>query len=130
MHSAPLAAGMLLAAAILLAPVVLWLDVLFVPALPVDEAEIGIVGQIVVSSIAYFIFFEVLRLAGPVFMSFTGYIVTLTGIGWGVLLFGERHSPWVWGAAALIFTGLALVNLRRSAAPATAGSGRPAGPTG
>jgi len=129
-RSAPLAAGMLLAAAALLAPVVWWLDVLYLPALPVDEAEIGIVGQIVVSSVAYLIFFEVLRLAGPVFMSFTGYIVTLTGIGWGVLLFGERHSPWVWGAAALIFTGLALVNLRRSGALATAGSGRPAGPTG
>ena len=42
-------------------------------------------------------------------------VVTLTGIGWGVVLFGERHSPWVWGAAGLIFTGLALVNLRRTA---------------
>ncbi len=129
-RSAPLAAGMLLAAALLLAPVVWWLDALYWPALPVGAAEIGIGGQIVVSSIAYFIFFEVLRLAGPVFMSFTGYIVTLTGIGWGVMLFGERHSPWVWGAAALIFTGLALVNLRRSASSAPAGSGRPAGPTG
>ncbi len=129
-RSAPLAAGMLLAAALLLAPVVWQLDVLYWPRLPAGPAEIGIGGQIVVSSIAYFIFFEVLRLAGPVFMSFTGYIVTLTGIGWGVLLFGERHSPWVWGAAALIFTGLALVNLRRNASSAPAGSGRPAGPTG
>lgn len=129
-RSAPLASGMLLAAAALLAPVVLWLDVLFVPSLPVDGAEIGIVGQIAVSSVAYFIFFEVLRLAGPVYVSFTGYIVTLTGIGWGVVLFDERHSPWVWGAAALIFTGLALVNLPRNASSSPAGSGRPAGPSG
>lgn len=113
--SLPLAGGMLLAAATILAPLVFAMDVLYMPELPVGEAEIGIAGQIVISSIAYLIFFEVLRLAGPVFMGFSGYIVTLTGIGWGVLIFGERHSPWVWGAAALIFTGLALVNLRRSA---------------
>lgn len=128
-HSAPLAGGMLLAAAFLLAPVVWWLDALFVPTLPVDEAEIGVAGQIAVSSIAYFIFFEVLRLAGPVFLSFAGYIVTLTGIGWGMLFFGERHSRWVWAAAMLIFIGLALVNLRRSGAPAPGESGRPALPT-
>jgi len=129
-NSMPLAGGMLLAAAAMLAPVVLALDVLYLPRFPVGEAEIGIAGQIVVSSIAYLIFFEVLRLAGPVFMGFTGYIVTLTGIGWGVLLFGERHSPWVWGAAILIFTGLALVNLRRNASSGGGGSVRPGGPTG
>ena len=117
-RSLPLAAGMLLAAAIMLTPVVFLMDVLYWPSLPVGEAEIGIAGQIIISSIAYLMFFEVLRLAGPVFMSFTGYIVTLAGIAWGILLFGESHSPWIWGAACLIFTGLALVNLRRSASSA------------
>jgi drug/metabolite transporter (DMT)-like permease len=126
--SLPLAGGMLLAAAMLLTPVVFAMDVLYLPSLPVGEAEIGMLGQIAVSSVAYLIFFEVLRLAGPVFMSFTGYIVTLTGIAWGVVLFGEHHSPWVWGAAILIFTGLALVNLRRNASSGGGGSGRRAGP--
>jgi len=112
--SLPLAGGMLLAAGALLVPAVFAMDVLYIPKLAVGEAEIGIAGQIVISSVAYLIFFEVLRLAGPVFMSFTGYIVSLTGIGWGVLIFGESHSPWVWGAALLIFIGLALVNLRRN----------------
>lgn len=112
-RSLPLAGGMMLAAGLALTPVVVALDVFYVPKAALGEAEIGIAGQIAVSSVAYLIFFEVLRLAGPVYMSFTGYIVTLTGIGWGVLLFGEKHSPWVWGAALLIFTGLALVNLRR-----------------
>jgi drug/metabolite transporter (DMT)-like permease len=119
-RSLPLAAGMLLAAAILLTPAVFLMDVLYMPGLRMGEAEIGIVGQIVISSIAYLIFFEVLRLAGPVFMSFTGYIVTLAGIAWGILLFGESHSPWIWGAALLIFTGLALVNLRRTTSSVSA----------
>ena len=28
----------------------------------------------------------------------------------GMLVFGERHSPMVWGAVGLIFAGVALVN--------------------
>lgn len=127
-RSLPLAAGMLLAAAIVLAPFMFAPDVLFVPSLPLGEAEIGVFGQIAVSSVAYVMLFEILRLAGPVFMSFTGYIVTLTGIAWGVLLFGERHSPWVWSAGLLIFAGLALVNLRRDAARGVGESVRPAAP--
>ncbi len=124
--SLPLACGMLLAAAAMLAPLVFAADLLYLPKRPFGEAEIGIAGQIAVSSIAYVLVFEVLRLAGPVFMSFTGYIVTLTGIAWGVVLFGESHSPWVWAAAALIFTGLALVNPRRGGGAA----GRPVAPSG
>lgn len=112
-NSLPLAAGMMLTAAVMLTPVVFAMDVLYLPSLPIGEAEIGMAGQIVISSVAYLMFFEILRLAGPVFMSFTGYIVTLTGIAWGILLFDESHSPWIWGAACLIFAGLALVNLRR-----------------
>lgn len=129
-HSFPLAGGMLLAAGLILAPVVFALDALYVPSLRAGAAEVALVGQITISCVAYFIFFEGLRLAGPVFMGFTGYIVTLTGIGWGVLLFDERHSRWVWGAAALIVLGLALVNLRRTVAPVAAGSVRRAGPNG
>lgn len=129
-RSLPLAGGMLLAAGLFLAPVVFATDALYLPSLPAGPAEIAVLGQITISCVAYFIFFEGLRLAGPVFMSFTGYIVTLTGIAWGILLFGERHNAWVWGAAALIFIGLALVNLRRNGAPVSAGSGRRAGPSG
>lgn len=126
--SLPLAAGMMLAAGAFLAPVVLALDVLYLPEFPVGGAEIGMLGQIAISSVSYLIFFEVVRLAGPVIMSLTGYIVTLTGIGWGILFFGERHSIWVWAAAALIFAGMLLVNLRRPSVRPGAEPARPAGP--
>ncbi len=126
--SLPLAAGMMLAAGAFLAPVVLMLDVLYLPRLPFGGAEIGMLGQIAVSSVSYLIFFEIVRLAGPVIMSFTGYIVTLTGIGWGILFFDERHSVWVWAAAVLIFAGMLLVNLRRRAGRPGAEPVPPVGP--
>lgn len=53
--------------------------------------------------------------AGPVFTAQVGYIVTLSGVGLGMLFWGERHSPWVWAALALMMVGLTLVKPRRRA---------------
>ncbi len=58
------------------------------------------------------------------FFSRVGYIVTLTGLAWGMVVFGERHSGWLYLATGLIFAGLALVNLNRRARSGP-GSGPP-----
>lgn len=55
-------------------------------------------------------FFEVVRRAGPVFFSQLGYVAIIAGIGWGLVVFNERHSAWVWAAATLLMVGLYLVN--------------------
>ena len=51
--------------------------------------------------------------AGPVFASQVAYAVTLAGVLWGMALFGERHSPWIWLSLALMLAGLALVTPRK-----------------
>ena len=56
-----------------------------------------------------FIMFELLRLAGAVFLSQVSYIVTLSGMFWGWLLFAERLSGWVWLAALVIAAGVLMV---------------------
>ena len=56
----------------------------------------------------------VIRLAGPLFASQTGYVVTLAGVIWGIYLFGESHSAWVWGSVVVMMLGLALVTPRRT----------------
>jgi drug/metabolite transporter (DMT)-like permease len=55
----------------------------------------------------------VIGLAGSVFASQTGYVVTLAGVIWGIVLFGETHSAWVWGSVVMMMLGLALVTPRR-----------------
>ena len=60
----------------------------------------------------------VIRLAGPLFASQTGYVVTLAGVIWGIYLFGETHSAWVWGSVVVMMLGLALVTPRRTDADA------------
>ncbi len=128
-HSLPMAAGMLCASTMVLAPAVIVPGVFYPLYPPFEAPELAILGQIAISTFAYVIFFEIVRLVGPVYMSVTGYVVTLTGIGWGILIFGESHSPWVWGATVLIFAGMALVNLRRRAAVLPAGADLPDPPS-
>lgn len=65
------------------------------------HATLGVASQ--------FLLYEILRVAGPVVVSQVAYIVTLTALFWGWLLFGERHSAWVWLATAIILAGVALV---------------------
>ena len=50
--------------------------------------------------------------AGAVFAAQSSYIVTGSGVIWAMVLLGERLSPWVWLALALLLAGLTLVQPR------------------
>jgi drug/metabolite transporter (DMT)-like permease len=110
-----LTVGMLGAAVVVLIPAALASGAVFVPRLPPGPAEWAIAGQIAISSIGYLLFFEIIRLAGAVFFSQVGYLVTISGVAWAALALGETYSGWVWLAAALILAGLVLVNHRPAA---------------
>jgi drug/metabolite transporter (DMT)-like permease len=64
------------------------------------------------------IFIASIRRVGPVFTSQTAYLITLSGVVWGMLLLGERHSPWIWSAMLVMCAGVALVTLRPREIPA------------
>lgn len=114
--SVGLAGGMLVCIAALLWPIAALTAQIYLPnvAAP-DTATVCIAIVTLVTALAYFLYFELIRAIGPVSISVVGYVVTLTGMIFGMIFFGESHSGWVWGAAALIFTGLALVNGRQAA---------------
>ena len=82
---------------------------LHLPLPPAHAGDWALIAHASFSWIGALLFFEVMRLAGPVFFSQTGFLVTLWGVFWGWLFFGEAHSVWVWGAMIAIFAGLALV---------------------
>ncbi|MBR0648445.1 DMT family transporter [Roseomonas terrae] len=67
--------------------------------------------QVTVMASAFLLWFRSIVTYGSVVTSQTGYIITLTGMAWGWLLFGERPGPLTIPAAMLIFAGLALVTL-------------------
>lgn len=101
--------GMLTAAAMMLTPLVLTTGS-FVPlAWPWAEIEWAIFGMAVINVLGYGTFVYLVTYAGPVFASQEAYVVTLAGVAWGILLFGEVHSAWVWGALVVMIAGLALI---------------------
>jgi drug/metabolite transporter (DMT)-like permease len=70
-----------------------------------------IIGYGVVTALTFTLFYVVVALAGAVYLAQVGFITTLTGLGWAALFFGERPGVWLWLAMALIFAGVAMVNL-------------------
>jgi len=75
----------------------------------VSNAGLAVIGMAFVSGIAYAMFFYVIKTSGPVFASQCAYVVTISGVIWGIVLFSEQHTFWVWSSVAVMMLGLALV---------------------
>ena len=108
--------GMLTAAAIVLVPIVFATGTAVSLALPWTESEWAIFAMSVVNIVAYGTFVYLISYAGPVFASQEAYVVTLSGVLWGILIFDETHSVWVWGALVSTILGLLLIKPRDTAA--------------
>ena len=109
-RSIPLTCGKYFAAAILMLPVMAVTDSWWIFDATMTDGDWALIGTIVISAIFLVLTFEIIRMAGPVFLSTYGYFGTLMGLGWAALYFGEVPSPWIWAAIAILFLGLFLVN--------------------
>jgi drug/metabolite transporter (DMT)-like permease len=106
-----LACGTMFAAAALMA-VLGVADGSFHPAWSrLDASALVLLGYGLSTVAAFLLFYAIVAEAGAVYLGQVGYLVTLAGIGWGMLLFGERHSHWLWLAVVVVFAGVAMVNL-------------------
>ncbi len=108
-----LAMGMNLIAAITLLPFTLITNSFFVPSFPPASVDYAVIGLGVITAVAYTMFVMSVARFGSVFSSQVGYLVTLTGVFWGILIFDESHSIWIWLSLATIICGLALVSPRK-----------------
>ncbi len=77
------------------------------PSLLLPVLGLGLIG-----ATAYSVFIFLIGRAGSVFASQTGYLVTLCGVIWGILLLKESHSIFVWASLFLIMGGIFLVQPR------------------
>ena len=82
-----------------------------------DHRSPGFGGLI--SFTAYTLYLHLINHAGPVFTRQVANLVTLCGVLWGMILFGERHSAWIWLSLATMMAGVFLVVPRIKAAVAT-----------
>lgn len=108
------ACGMLIAAALLLTPLVIQQHAFFPLITPFTITKQVIVLEIILSSVGYLLFFMLVRTAGPVFYSLTGGVVALTGLFWGYLIFVERPNQTQGFAILLIILAISLLSYRQS----------------
>jgi len=85
-----------------------WID----PLQPWGRPEWALIASSVIHAIAYSAFVWLTSRAGAVFAAQTAYVVTGAGVLWAMLLLGERFSPFVWAAMAVMLVGLFLVQPR------------------
>lgn len=108
-------AGILAAAALLLAPLALAtgrpLPFAWPPAAPEAAFALQTFGNIA----AYGGFVHLVARSGPVFASQVSFVVTAAGVTWGMALLGERHEGPFWAALATMALGLALSRPRAGA---------------
>lgn len=90
-------------------PLVMALGLAEPPAWLMTEAGLALVGIAASSALAYAMFMTAIRVAGSVFASQCAYIVTISGVLWGIILFAEEHSIWVWSSVVVMLLGLMLV---------------------
>lgn len=66
------------------------------------------------SCLSFIPYFELQRVAGPVYLSQIGYVMAATSLGIGHFIFGERYGLLVWSAVVVIIAGILLVNRRKT----------------
>ncbi len=101
--------GASLVGLILCTPIMLALGHGFAMPTPPGKAEWALIASSALHALLYSAFVWLAAKAGAVFASQCSYIVTASGVIWAMLLLGERFSPWVWAAAAVMLAGLSLV---------------------
>ncbi len=108
-----LATGTLYAAAIMAFAMAQVFGQFRVPLPPFTTGEWAMIAHAVLAGFNFYAIFELIRIAGPTYMSQSSFLAVGFGVLFGILIFDERHSVWVWLATGLILLGLGLVNARQ-----------------
>ena len=78
----------------------------------VQEFNRGHAAILVMAAIALidiYIYFELIRIKGPIYTSNANFVMVVSGVAWGMLIFAERPSPMMWLSALLLIASLYLV---------------------
>lgn len=108
--------GTMLMALVLCAPIMWVTGQAFMLPLPPGRAEWALIATSAMHSVLYATYVWLAARTGAVFASQSSYIVTAMGMVMAMLLLGERFSPWVFAAAAVMLCGVALVRPREHSA--------------
>ena len=86
-------------------PLMLLMGHWFPMPLPPGRPELALIIGSAMHALLYASFVWIAARAGSVFASQSSYLTTVAGVVWAMLILGERFSPWVFAAGALIGGG-------------------------
>ncbi len=66
-----------------------------------------------INAVCFGLFIYLITYAGVIFSTQVAYLITISGVAWGIVIFDEQHSVWVWLSLACILMGLTLIRPRR-----------------
>ncbi len=98
--------------ALLLLPISIVTGTLMPVFVPWGTMQVAATATGLLSGVAYTCLLIVIQRSGVIFASQSSYIITLAGVGWGMLIFGEAHSAYIWAALGLTLLALGLVKPR------------------
>jgi drug/metabolite transporter (DMT)-like permease len=75
-----------------------------------NRGHSAILFMALISLIDIYIYFELIRIKGPIYTSHANYIMVVSGVIWGMVIFAERPTSMMWFSAALLFVSLYLVS--------------------
>ena len=114
------AAGEALVAALLMLPVLFVSDGTSVFTGGWTEGHWAILAMVGFTALTCYLYFEIIRRAGPVFVSQANFVTVVAGVFWGMSLLGERPSPWLWVSLLLLIASLAVLAGTRRNPPSRA----------
>ncbi len=101
--------GASIVGAVIALPVALASGQFIDPRGPWGAPDYALILSSVIHVLVYAAYVWMVGRAGPVFAVQVSYLVTGFGVGWAMLILGESYSIWVWGAMAVILTGVFVV---------------------
>ena len=75
-----------------------------------NRGHSAILFMAAISLIDIYIYFELIRLRGPIYTSHANYFMVISGVLWGMVIFAERPSALMWVSAVLLIASLHLVS--------------------
>jgi len=74
-----------------------------------NRGHSAILFMAAISLVDIYIYFELIRLKGPIYTSHANYFMVVSGVLWGMVMFAERPSPLMWVSALLLLASLYLI---------------------
>lgn len=107
-----LSCGTLFAASLLALPIAVLSGGFQWPGWPLTTGEKALLAHSLIAAVNFYCIFELIRIAGPTYMSQANFLSVGFGVVFGLVFFGESHSLFVWIAIGLMLAGVALVNMK------------------